>query len=107
MSNNLQKTKTQQSPKSTPPQSPQPIASNNNACKDPTVIMIDADNKSVSYCLYGIFHTIMSIIGIYLSFVCNKGFHLLPVLVAVLFPYPYLIYIIGTQGTCGLIEKKV
>lgn len=56
--------------------------------------------------IYGIFHMIMVIIAVYLSFRCNnKEFNVGSVLIAFFFPYIYIIYILATQGTCGILEK--
>lgn len=54
--------------------------------------------------IYTVFHTILSILAIYLSFRCNKGFDLLSFLIACCCPYLYIIYTIATKGTCGIIE---
>lgn len=55
--------------------------------------------------IYSIFHTTMSLIAIYLSFKCNKGFNLGSFMLACCCPYIYIIYILATRGTCGLLEK--
>ena len=56
--------------------------------------------------IYGIFHMIMVIIAMYLSFKCNnKEYHVGSMLIAFFFPYVYIIYILATQGTCGILEK--
>lgn len=56
--------------------------------------------------IYSVFHTILTLIAIYLSFRCNNGFNLGPFLVAILCPYVYIIYTLSTKGTCGILEKK-
>ena len=56
--------------------------------------------------IYSVFHSIMLIIAIYLSWRCNKGFNLGSFLVALIFPYIYVIYIIATQGTCGILSGE-
>ncbi len=56
--------------------------------------------------IYSVFHTIMSLVAIYLSFRCNKGFEIGPFLVACCCPYIYIIYILATRGTCGIIESE-
>jgi hypothetical protein len=55
--------------------------------------------------IYTIFHIIMFLIAVYLSFRCNnKTFNLSSFLFAAFFPYVYIVYILATQGTCGLLE---
>lgn len=56
--------------------------------------------------IYSVFHTIMSLVAIYLTFRCNKGFQLGPFLVACCCPYLYIVYILATRGTCGVIENE-
>ena len=56
--------------------------------------------------IYSVFHTIMSLVAIYLSFRCNKEFEIGPFLVACCCPYIYIIYILATRGTCGIIEGE-
>jgi hypothetical protein len=56
--------------------------------------------------IYSVFHTIMSLIAIYLSFRCNKGFEFGPFLVACCCPYIYIIYVLATKGTCGILEGE-
>jgi hypothetical protein len=56
--------------------------------------------------IYGIFHMIMIIIAVYLSFRCNNNkYNLGSMIIALFFPYIYIIYILATQGTCGILEK--
>jgi hypothetical protein len=55
---------------------------------------------------YYIFHVIMSFIALYLSFRCNRGFDVGSFLAASLFPYIYIIYILSTRGTCGIIAGE-
>jgi hypothetical protein len=56
--------------------------------------------------IYSVFHTVMAFIAIYLSFRCNNGFKWGSFLLALLFPYIYIIYILATQGTCGIIPGE-
>ncbi len=51
--------------------------------------------------MYSVFHTIMSLVAIYLSFKCNKGFEFGPFLVACCCPYIYIIYTLATKGICN------
>ncbi len=54
--------------------------------------------------IYLIFHIIMSFIAIYLSWKCNNGkFNILTFLIALFFPYIYIVYILATKGTCDRI----
>lgn len=56
--------------------------------------------------IYSVFHTIMSLVAIYLAFRCNKGFEIGPFLMALIFPYVYIIYVLATKGTCGVLENE-
>ncbi len=49
---------------------------------------------------YSIFHFIMALIAIYLSFKCNKGFNIGSFIIAICCPYIYIIYTLATKGTC-------
>ena len=51
--------------------------------------------------IYSIFHVIMSLAALYLSFKCNKGFDIGSFIVAFCCPYIYIIYILATKGTCS------
>lgn len=55
--------------------------------------------------IYSIFHVIMSLVAIYLAFKCNNGFDMGSFIIAFCCPYIYIIYILATKGTCGLLEK--
>ena len=55
--------------------------------------------------IYMIFHAMMSMVAIYLTYRCNKKtFNLTSFIMALLFPYPYILYTLSTQGTCGILE---
>lgn len=56
--------------------------------------------------IYSVFHLIMSLVAIYLSFKCNKGFDISSFIVAFCCPYMYIIYVLATKGTCGLLEGE-
>lgn len=56
--------------------------------------------------IYSVFHLIMSLVAIYLSFKCNKGFDIGSFIVAFCCPYIYIIYVLATKGTCGLLEGE-
>jgi len=56
--------------------------------------------------IYSVFHLIMSLIAIYLSFKCNDGFNFGSFLVAFCCPYIYIIYVLATKGTCGLLDGE-
>ena len=42
--------------------------------------------------IYSIFHTLMAFFACYLSYKCNGGFHTSSFLLAIFFPYIYIIY---------------
>ena len=55
------------------------------------------------YVIYGIFHSILTLIAVYLSWKCNNGkFDILSFIVALFVPYIYIIYIFATKGTCNI-----
>jgi hypothetical protein len=71
---------------------------------DNTNIVINCKNTTGKY-IYMVFHIIMAFVAIYLSWKCNNGkFNLLSFLIALFFPYIYIIYILATRGTCDRIE---
>lgn len=56
--------------------------------------------------IYLIFHLIMMFVAVYLTWRCNDKFSIVRLLGAIFFPYVYIIYVLSTQGTCGIIETK-
>ena len=71
--------------------------------------MREISHNQIAYTMYSIFHIIMALIAIYLSWKCNKGFDLSSFIIALIFPYLYLMYIFATNGTCGVLlsERKM
>jgi len=70
-----------------------------NHCESTNIII--ASNDSTGKYIYLVFHIIMAFIAIYLSWKCNNGnFDILSFLIALFFPYIYIIYILATRGTC-------
>ena len=68
-----------------------------------TNILINNQDSTGKY-IYMIFHIMMAFIAIFLSWRCNNGnFDILSFLIALLFPYVYIIYILATKGTCDRI----
>jgi len=55
---------------------------------------------------YFVFHVILALLAIYLSYRCNSEFRLGSFLFALFFPYIYIIYILATEGTCGILDDK-
>lgn len=56
-----------------------------------------------TYITYGIFHAILTFIAVYLSWKCNDGkLDLLAFVIALFFPYIYIIFIFATRGTCDM-----
>jgi len=77
---------------------------NNSIFNDDTFLYAKVNTP---YMIYLVFHLIMVIIAVYLSWKCNKqNFNLLSFLFALLFPYIYIIYIFSTQGTCGTLSTE-
>jgi hypothetical protein len=79
----------------------------------PQVVFVKSDppakpaSSSVLSTLYTVFHLVVSIFAIYLSFQCNKtGFNLLSFLAALFFPYVYILYIFVTKDDfCGVKDQ--
>lgn len=67
--------------------------------------IIPIENELGRY-VYSVFHSIMSLVAIYLSFRCNKNFDISSFLIALCCPYIYIIYILATRGTCGIIQGE-
>jgi hypothetical protein len=66
-------------------------------------IVINYKDSTGKY-IYMIFHIIMAFVAVFLSWKCNNGkFDVLSFLIALLFPYVYIIYILATRGTCDRI----
>ena len=71
--------------------------------QDNTNILVTCKDSTGKY-IYMIFHIIMAFVAIFLSWKCNKGkFDLLSFLIALFFPYIYIIYILATRGMCDRI----
>ena len=65
-----------------------------------TNVLVTVKDSTGKY-IYIIFHIIMAFVAIFLSWKCNNGkFDLLSFLIALFFPYIYIIYILATRGTC-------
>ncbi len=78
-------------------------------------VLAEKAKKSICLCpqpvssgryIYSVFHMIMSLIAIYLSFRCNKGFDTMSFVLALCCPHIYIIYILATKGTCGIIQNE-
>ena len=79
-----------------------PVISTPSMSAQPIIVY---EQPSASRYIYSVFHGSMSLIAIYLSFKCNKGFDFGSFLVAICCPYIYIVYTLATKGTCGLLEK--
>jgi hypothetical protein len=65
----------------------------------PTTIIIQDTSAATS--IYSIFHTMLSIIAIYLSVRCNPKINYTSIVIAIFCPYLYIIYsIIMHNGIC-------
>jgi hypothetical protein len=57
------------------------------------------------YCsIYVISHLIISFFAIYLSWKCNNGFNLISFTIALFCPYLYIIWVLATNGGCGIFD---
>ncbi len=71
--------------------------------QEKTQIEVNCKDSTGKY-IYLIFHIIMSFVAIFLSWKCNDGkFNILTFLIALFFPYIYIVYILATRGTCDKI----
>jgi len=71
--------------------------------KDTNILVVCDNNNNTGKYIYIIFHIIMSFVAVYLSWKCNGKFNLLSFIIALLFPYVYIIYILASKGTCDRI----
>jgi hypothetical protein len=63
--------------------------------------------NSIAITIYFIFHIILSLFAIYLSWKCNNNtFDTYSFIISLLFPYFYIIIILSSKGTCGLISTE-
>ena len=74
--------------------------------KNNSVQDVDKNNiiiiKNNTQSIYGVFHTLMSFVAIYLSFKCNNNsFNIASFIMALCCPYVYIIYILSTKGICS------
>jgi hypothetical protein len=66
-------------------------------------------NCEPRYVNYSVFHVLMSFLALYLTFRCKKAtdpVDWIQVLIAACCPYFYIMWILVTHGTCGLLEKQ-
>jgi hypothetical protein len=56
--------------------------------------------------IFSVFHSIISLVAIYLTFRCNQKFDFGSFIMALLFPYIYIVYILATRGTCGIVSAE-
>lgn len=62
--------------------------------------------KSTLYqTILSVFHMVMALYAIYLSFKCNEGFHTGAFLLACMCPYVYILYAAATSGLCMVTGK--
>ena len=70
-------------------------------CQDNVVVDLSCNSDSVKQSIYMVFHTLMAMFAIYLSWKCNSGqFDIVGFLIAIFCPYLYIIYTLATRGTC-------
>ena len=59
----------------------------------------------VKQSIYMVFHSVMALFAIYLSWKCNNGhFDPLGFLIAIICPYLFIIYTLATKGTCDNLD---
>ena len=77
-----------------------------NTNQQPETPVIVYQTSGTGRYVYSVFHLIMSFVAIYLSFKCNNGFNFSSFIVAFCCPYIYIIFILATKGTCGVLEGE-
>jgi len=76
------------------------------ACPRPPFVSNENNSNPFKY-IYSIFHFILTLFAIYLSFKCNEGFDFLGFVMAIFFPYIYIIYKYATTDTfCDIIKSE-
>jgi hypothetical protein len=71
--------------------------------------MMSNMNSEPKYVNYSVFHVLMSFLALYLTYRCKKAtdpIDWVQVLFAACCPYFYIMFILITRGTCGLLEKQ-
>ncbi len=67
-----------------------------------TVVIVERESSPLKT-VYSVFHLVISVFAIYLSFKCNAGFDFGSFLMACCCPYIYVIYKFATSDTfCGI-----
>lgn len=66
----------------------------------PHVVIVKSVSPMRSF--YSIFHTVIALFAIYLSFKCNNGFSLVDFLIACCCPALYIIYRAATSNLCAI-----
>ena len=77
--------------------------------EDTRVVMVNTRpcKKEMYNYFYSVFHVILSVFAIYLSFRCNKqGFDVFHFVFALFCPLIYILFIVATRGSCGLIPSE-
>ena len=90
-----------QTPQSQTPQSQTPQSQTPQSDKPQSDKPKSDKPKIENHYIYSVFHSIMALVAIYLSFKCNKGFAFGPFLVACCCPYIYIVYKLATVGLCS------
>ena len=89
------------SPAQTPPRfNPNPNDGRPGPLQTAAPAMKKEEKPSKGKYVYSVFHTVMSIIAIFLSYRCNGCFQWIPFLAALCCPYVYIIYIIIFKSQC-------
>jgi hypothetical protein len=88
------------------PQSPQaPKEAQSNPTERRVVIVKSEPSPMRSF--YSVFHTVIALFAIYLSFKCNNGFAIGDFLIACCCPVLYIIYRAATSNFCAVQPGKV
>ena len=76
-------------------------------CNPSPLLETNENNSNPLKYIYTIFHSILTLFAIYLSFKCNEGFDFLGFLMAIFFPYIYIIYKYATSDNfCDIIKSE-
>lgn len=76
--------------------------------EDTPIVMVNTRpcKREMYNYFYSVFHVILSIFALYLSFRCNKEFNVFHFVFALFCPLIYILFIVATKGSCGLIPGE-
>lgn len=73
------------------------------------MVMIDDSlppRREMNTYFYTVFHVILTIVALYLSYRCNGGLNWIHAIFALFCPLIYILVMIASRGTCGIIRGE-